>query len=151
MRELRQRNGAVFRQTLMQVPFFRPDLSGVEVDAVSDCIRSGWLTTGAKVREFEQKFAAYAGGVNAVAVNSCTAALNLALEALGLERGDLVIVPTFTFAATAEVVRYFDAIPVFVDSDPATLCMSPEALAATLEAIARGEGAAGLSAPHGRI
>jgi dTDP-4-amino-4,6-dideoxygalactose transaminase len=135
----------------MQVPFFRPAISEAEVNSVAECVRSGWLTTGGKVREFEQRFAAYANGKHAVAVNSCTAALHLALEALGLKRGDMVLVPTFTFAATAEVVRYFDAVPVFVDSEPTTLCMSSHALAETLEALSRGVSVAGLNPPYGRV
>jgi perosamine synthetase len=135
----------------MQVPFFRPAISEVEVSAVADCIRSGWLTTGHRVKSFEERFASYLAREHAVALNSCTAALHLALEALGVCRGDLVVVPTFTFAATAEVVRYFDAVPVFVDSDPATLCMSPEALAETLAALKRGQPVAGLTPPYGRV
>jgi perosamine synthetase len=126
-------------------------MSEAEVSSVAECIRSGWLTTGGKVKEFEQRFAEYVGVPHAVAVNSCTAALHLALEALGLQRGDLVLVPTFTFAATAEVVRYFDAVPVFVDADPVTLCMSPGALAETLEALARGHSVAGLKPPYGQV
>jgi dTDP-4-amino-4,6-dideoxygalactose transaminase len=135
----------------MQVPFFRPAMSEAEVEAVAECIRSGWLTTGKRVHEFEQRFAAYLGGKHAIAVNSCTAALHLALEALGLKRGELVLVPTFTFAATAEVVRYFDALPVFVDSEPGSLCMSPAALSATLEALAAGKEIAGLKPPYGPV
>ena len=135
----------------MQVPFFRPAISEAEVNSVAECIRSGWLTTGGKVKEFEERFASYLNGKHAIAVNSCTAALHLALEALGIQRGDLVLVPTFTFAATAEVVRYFDAVPVFVDAEPTTLCMSPGALAETLDALTRGTGVAGLKPPYGRV
>ena len=76
---------------------------------VVDVLRSGWLTTGPKAKEFEQEFAAMVGAQHAVAVNSCTAALHLALEAAGLREGDEVLVPTMTFAATAEVVTYFKA------------------------------------------
>src|SRR6188768_2541261 len=123
----------------MKVPFYRPNLTEREIEAVVSCLRSGWLTTGAITRQFESEFARYVGAKHAVALNSCTAALHLALEAIGLQRGELVLVPTMTFAATAEVVRYFDAIPVFVDADPVTLCIDPMALRATLEAIASGE------------
>src|SRR6187549_844133 len=99
----------------MSVPFFKPSVTEEEIAEVVDTLRSGWLTTGPKTKQFEQEFAAWAGTKHAIAVNSCTAALHLALEAVGLQRGELVIVPAMTFAATAEVVRYFDAIPVMVD------------------------------------
>lgn len=122
-----------------------------EIEAVVECLRSGWLTTGQRTTEFESRFAEYVGTRYAVAVNSCTAALHLALEAIGLKSGELVLVPTFTFAATAEVVRYFDAIPVFVDSDPETLCICPEALERTLAALANGEPVAGVSLPYGVV
>ncbi|MDQ3652232.1 MAG: DegT/DnrJ/EryC1/StrS family aminotransferase [Acidobacteriota bacterium] len=101
-----------------QVPFFRADLSGQEVEEVVATLRSGWLTSGPKVRRFEQEFAAAVGAPYAVAVNSCTAALHLAVEALGLKPGQAVLVPTMTFAATAEVVRYMGAIPILVDCEP---------------------------------
>ena len=100
-----------------QVPFFRADLSGQEVEEVVATLRSGWLTSGPKVRRFEQEFAAAVGAPYAVAVNSCTAALHLAVEALGLKPGQAVLVPTMTFAATAEVVRYMGAIPILVDCE----------------------------------
>ncbi len=86
-----------------------------------ETLRSGWLTSGPKVKRFEEEFAANVGAANAVAVNSCTAALHLAVEALGLKAGQRVLVPTMTFAATAEVVRYQGAVPVLVDCDPHTL------------------------------
>ncbi|HMR08592.1 MAG TPA: DegT/DnrJ/EryC1/StrS aminotransferase family protein, partial [Polyangiaceae bacterium] len=95
---------------------------------VLECLRSGWLTTGPRTKEFESRFAEYVGARHAVAVNSCTAALHLALEAAGVQKGEGVVVPTFTFAATAEVVRYFDAVPIFADSDAETLGMSPDAV-----------------------
>ena len=87
------------------------------------CLRSGWLTTGPRVKQFEERFAASVGAEHAVAVNSCTAALHLAVEALGLGPGQAVLVPTMTFAATAEVVRYQGAVPMLVDCDPVTLNM----------------------------
>lgn len=99
----------------MKVPFFRPRIGDAEITEVLECLRSGWLTTGPKVKQFEADFAAYVGAQHAVAMNSATAALHLALEAIGIKRGDAVLVPTMTFAATAEVVRYFDAKPVLVD------------------------------------
>ncbi len=135
----------------MAVPFFRPSITEAEINSVVACLRSGWLTTGPRTKEFEARFAEYLGVKHAVALNSCTAALHLALDAIGVQRGDLVLVPTMTFAATAEVVRYFDAIPVFVDCDPQTLCMDPEALAATLEALAAAHPVAGLKPPFGKL
>lgn len=106
------------RPTFLQ--FARPDVDQREFDAVSEVIASGWLTTGPKVREFEQKFAARVGAKHAVAVNSATAAMHLALEATGIQPGDEVITTTMTFASTAEVVRYFNAKPVLVDIDRRT-------------------------------
>ncbi len=106
--------------TRVSVPFFRPDLSSGEIKEVVATLKSGWLTTGPRVKRFEEKFAAAVGGKRAVAVNSATAALHLAVEALGLKAGQAVLVPTMTFAATAEVVRYLGAVPVLVDCDPIT-------------------------------
>jgi dTDP-4-amino-4,6-dideoxygalactose transaminase len=100
---------------MRSVPFYKPSLGKAEVTEVLDCLQSGWLTTGPKVKQFEQEFAGYLHRDHAVAVNSCTAALHLALEAIGLKAGQRVVVPTLTFAATAEVVRYFNAVPLFVD------------------------------------
>jgi perosamine synthetase len=107
----------------MKVPFFRPAVSDPEIAEVVATMRSGWLTTGPRVRRFEGAFAKAVGAAHAVAVNSGTAALHLALEAMGLKSGEAVLVPTMTFAATAEVVRYFGAIPVLVDCDPVTLLL----------------------------
>ena len=98
------------------LPFHVPDIGDEEILSVVETLRSGWLTTGTKVKQFEKEFAERLGTSNAVAVNSCTAALHLALEAIGLSEGDEVIVPTMTFAATAEVIHYFKATPVLVDS-----------------------------------
>jgi perosamine synthetase len=99
----------------MQVPFYRPSLTNAEISEVVDCLKSGWLTTGPRAKQFEQEFAAYMEQKHAIALNSCTAALHLALEAIGLQAGDTAVVPTMTFAATAEVVRYFSAAPLLVD------------------------------------
>jgi len=97
------------------LPFHVPDIGEEEIQAVAATLRSGWLTTGARVQEFEDLFATQIGCRYAVAVNSCTASLHLALEAIGLQEGDEVIVPTMTFTATAAVVTYFKATPVLVD------------------------------------
>src|SRR5690606_12580458 len=96
---------------------------------VAEVIASGWLTTGPKAREFEAAFAARVGAKHAIAVNSATAAMHLALEACGLQAGDEVITSTMTFAATAEVVRYFNAKPVLVDIEPLTLNLNVEQVA----------------------
>src|SRR5215471_2749132 len=120
------------------VPFFRPDVSDAEVDEVVSALRSGWLTTGPRVKKFEEEFAAAVGAKHAVAVNSCTAALHLAVEALGLKAGEAVLVPTMTFAATAEVVRYLGAHPVLVDCDPVTLNMDLEDAGRKVAALRRG-------------
>src|SRR5690606_34300384 len=102
------------------VPFFRPHIAEAEIDEVVDTLRSGWLTTGPKVKAFEKKFAETVNARFAVGVNSCTAALHLAVEAIGLREGDAVLIPTMTFAATAEIILYKNAIPVLVDCDPVT-------------------------------
>jgi dTDP-4-amino-4,6-dideoxygalactose transaminase len=105
----------------VDIPFFRPAIASDEIEAVNAVLRSGWLTTGPKTREFEEKFAAFlGGGVEAVAVNSGTAGLHLAAEACGIGPGDSVIVPTLTFTATAEVIRYLGAEIVLVDVEPGT-------------------------------
>jgi dTDP-4-amino-4,6-dideoxygalactose transaminase len=111
------------------LPFALPDIGEEEIAAVVACLRSGWVTTGPATKHFEQAFGAYLGGeLETIAVNSATAGLHLALECLGVGPGDEVIVPTLTFTATAEVVRYLGATPVFVDVDPATLNLSPLAV-----------------------
>ncbi len=108
----------------IRVPFYRPDLTEDEIEEVVAALRSGWLTSGPRVRRFEREFADAVKANHALAVNSCTAALHLAVEALGLKPGMAVLVPTMTFAATAEVVRYQGAIPILVDCDPATFNIS---------------------------
>jgi len=117
----------------LTIPFFRPSISDEEITEVTQCLKSGWLTTGPNSGAFETEFAdAIGDGVSALAVNSATAALHLAVEALGVGPGDEVIVPTLTFTATAEVVRYQGATPVLVDMDPDTLCLSLEAVEAAI-------------------
>jgi len=114
------------------LPFHVPAIGPEEIAAVVEVLKSGWLTSGAKVREFEQQFARLVGAREAVAVNSATAALHLALAAIGIEEGDEVIVPTMTFAATAEVVLYLRARPVLVDCSRDTLNIDPAAIEAAL-------------------
>ena len=107
------------------IPFHHADVGEEEAQAAAEVIRSGWLTMGPKTIEFEKQFASYVGAKHAVGVNSCTAALHLALDAIGLKSGDEVLVPTTTFTSTAEVVCYFKAKPVLVDVDAKTLCLDP--------------------------
>jgi dTDP-4-amino-4,6-dideoxygalactose transaminase len=109
---------SISHEPSINVPFLRPSLSNDEINEVVDTLRSGWLTTGPKVKRFEQNFAQAVNAKYAVALSSCTAALHLAVEALGLSAGQAVLVPTMTFAATAEVILYKGAIPILVDCDP---------------------------------
>jgi len=105
----------------IRIPFHRAAVGEEEIAALAEVIRDGWLTMGARTVEFENQFAQYVGASHAVAVSSCTAALHLALEAIGLQPGDEVLVPTTTFTATAEVVVYLGGRPVLVDIDTETL------------------------------
>jgi dTDP-4-amino-4,6-dideoxygalactose transaminase len=115
-----------------RIPFHRPSIGEAERDAVVAVLDSGWLTTGARAAAFESAFATFAGVEHAVAVNSATAALHLALEGIGVRDGDEVIVPTYTFAASAEVVLYLRATPVLVDVDPISGNVLPGSLGAAI-------------------
>ncbi len=119
------------------LPFAVPDLDQAELNEIKEVLDSGWITTGPKAERFEQEFADFVGSKDAIAVNSCTAALHLALQATGLQPGDFVLTTPYTFAATAEVIRHLNGIPVFVDVDPDTLNMDPHALAKTIEDLER--------------
>jgi len=99
----------------MKIPFHKAELSNEEINAASDVIRSGWLTMGEKTFEFERDFSKYTGASNSIAVNSCTAALHLALKAADIKAGDEVIIPAMTFIATWEVITYSGAVPVLCD------------------------------------
>jgi len=116
------------------LPFALPDIGEEEIAEVVDALRSGWVTTGAKAKRFEADFAAFLGdeSLHCIAVNSATAGLHLALEALGIGPGDEVITTTHTFTATAEVVRYLGADVKLVDIDPATLCIDVAAVDAAI-------------------
>jgi dTDP-4-amino-4,6-dideoxygalactose transaminase len=116
------------------LPFALPEIGEEEIAEVVDTLRSGWVTTGPKARRFEEAFAAYLGeaGLHCISVNSATAGLHLALEALGIGPGDEVITTTHTFTATAEVVRYLGADVVLVDIDAATLNLDPAAVEAAI-------------------
>jgi perosamine synthetase len=103
------------------LPFALPLIEEEEISEVIDTLRSGWITTGPKVKLFEKEFAEYIGCKHAIAVNSCTAALHLALEAIGIQEGDEIITSPMTFAATGEVIQYFKARPIFVDIDSKTM------------------------------
>ena len=116
------------------LPFARPDIGEAEIAEVVDTLRSGWVTTGPKAKRFEDDFTAFLGdpSLKSLAVNSATAGLHLALEALGIGPGDEVITTTHTFTATAEVARYLGADVVLVDIDPATLCLDPALVEAAI-------------------
>jgi dTDP-4-amino-4,6-dideoxygalactose transaminase len=120
------------------LPFALPEIGEEEIAEVVDALRSGWVTTGPKTQRFERDFLAFLGGgaapadLHAIAVNSATAGLHLALEALGIGPGDEVITTTHTFTATAEVVRYLGADVKLVDIDPATLNIDPAAVEAAI-------------------
>jgi dTDP-4-amino-4,6-dideoxygalactose transaminase len=118
---------------MRQVPFHRPAIGADEEREVLDALRSGWITTGPKVKRFEQEFAAYVGARNAHAVAHCTGALHLSLFAIGIGPGDEVITTPFTFTATAEVLAYRAARPVFVDIDPNTFNLDPARIEEVLE------------------
>jgi dTDP-4-amino-4,6-dideoxygalactose transaminase len=106
--------------------FGSPQILEPEIDEVLATLRSGWLGTGPKVAAFETKFRAYIGAQHALAVNSCTAALHLSMMAIGLQTGDEVIVPSMTFAATANSVIHAGGKPVLADVDRRTMCLDPE-------------------------
>jgi perosamine synthetase len=110
----------------MRLPLSSPDITQAEIDAVAGVLRSGRLSHGPKQAEFEGAFAAYVSSAHAVAVSSGTAALHVAIRALGIGEGDEVIVPSFAFIAVANVLRYERAIPVFTEIDPITLNLDPE-------------------------
>jgi perosamine synthetase len=133
-----------------RVPFHRAEIGEEEIAAVVAVLRSGWLTTGAECQRFEQEFAAHLGAPHALAVNSCTAALHLALDAVGLGAGDLVLVPAFTFTATAEVVTYFGATPVLIDCERETLNLDMHAAEETAARLHAGRPVPGV-AKHGRL
>jgi dTDP-4-amino-4,6-dideoxygalactose transaminase len=114
------------------LPYYRPFIDEGDIEAVIDCLRNGWLTTGPKVKEFEEAFETFSGAKHAIAVNSCTAALKLGLIALGIGKGDEVIMPALTFVAGAECVKQLGADPVFCDIDADTLCITPASIAAVI-------------------
>jgi dTDP-4-amino-4,6-dideoxygalactose transaminase len=115
-----------------RIPFCIPDITQREIDEVVDTLKSGWLTTGPKTRRFEEEFAKYSNVSQAVALNSCTAALHMTLAASGISEGDEVITTPYTFVASSEVIVYHKALPVFVDVDPFTMCIDPVKIEAAI-------------------
>jgi len=118
------------RQTFL--PYHQPLLGAEEEASVLDTMRSGWLTTGPKTKLFEKQIAEYVGAANCVALNSCTAGLHLALEAVGVGPGDEVITSPITFASTANVIVHRGAAPVFADVEPDTFNLDPAAFEAAI-------------------
>lgn len=111
---------------MMKIPITKPYLDGKELEYISKVISSGWLVQGSYIKEFEDRFAEYVGSKYAVATSSCTTALHLSLIALGIGEGDKVIVPSFTFVATSNVIEYLKAKPIFVDINIKTFNIDEE-------------------------
>ncbi|MCB1315616.1 MAG: DegT/DnrJ/EryC1/StrS family aminotransferase [Leptospiraceae bacterium] len=123
-----------FHKRKTRLPFALPDVGEREIQAGAKVLRSGWLTSGPEVQAFEKEFARATDAVDAVAVNSCTAALHLALEAYNIKAGDAVFVPDYTFIASAEIVLYGGALPVIVDVDRDSYLLTAEQLEACIAA-----------------
>jgi dTDP-4-amino-4,6-dideoxygalactose transaminase len=121
---------AATRSTFL--PFHRPWIDEAEIAEVVDTLRSGWLTMGPKTLQFEEQFAAYVGARFAIALNSCTSALHLALDAIGIGPDDEVITSVYTFTATAAVTMHLGGRPVLVDIQPDTMTMDPAQVAARI-------------------
>lgn len=117
----------------MNIPFSKVPLAGQELKYIDEVLKSGWLTTSSKALKFEEEFSNHVGADYACAVNSCTSALHLAIEACGIKSGDKVLVSTLTFTASAEVIRYMGADPVFLDVEYGTGLVSPTILEEALE------------------
>ncbi len=117
---------------MKKIPFAKVICDGNELAYIREVLESGWLTTASKAQRFEKEFAAFIKARHAYAVNSCTSAMHLALEALGVGPDDQVLVPTMTFTATAEVVRYLGADPVFLDVEYGSCLINQEILTRAL-------------------
>ncbi len=117
----------------MNIPFSKVPLGGNEYKYIDEVLKSGWLTTSSKALRFEKLFSEYVGVRYACAVNSCTSALHLAVEAAGIRKGDKVLVPSLTFTASAEILRYMEADPVFLDVEYGTGLISPSVLKKALD------------------
>ena len=122
------------------LPFALPDIDNEELLEIKDSLSTNWITTGPKVNQFEKEFAEVVGASFAIAVNSGTAAMHLSLEASGLTAEDIVVTTPYTFAASAEVIRYFNATPLFVDIDPETLNLDPQKVLATIDRLGERQG-----------
>ncbi|MFZ5979598.1 MAG: DegT/DnrJ/EryC1/StrS family aminotransferase [Candidatus Zixiibacteriota bacterium] len=129
------------------IPITRPVFDDDDIRAVSEVLKSGWVVQGSRVKEFERLFCEFTGGAHAIAANSCTSALHLSLVAAGIGPGDEVLLPSFTFIATANAVEYTGARPVFVDIDPATYNID----ANKIEACLKNHKSAGLTRPKAII
>ena len=116
----------------MTIPIARPSFGRAEEDAVVEVLRSGWVSQGPRVAEFERRFVEYVGAAHAIAVSSCTTALHLALLTAGVEPGDEVICPSLSFIATANAIVYAGATPVFADIDRATYNLNPESVESSI-------------------
>lgn len=114
------------------LPYCRPTADAHDIEAVAQTLRNGWMTTGPVVREFEAEFARASGVRHAIALNSCTAALHVALHAMGVGPGDEVVTPSLTFVAGAQCTMELGATPVFADVDPATLSVTVETIDAVV-------------------
>jgi dTDP-4-amino-4,6-dideoxygalactose transaminase len=116
-----------------KIPFAKVFIGESERSYISEVLNSGWLTTAGKALEFEKQFSEYVGAKFACAVNSCTAALHLGIDALGIEPGDKVFVPSMTFTGSAEIIRYMQADPVFLDTEYASNLVTPEILSKAIK------------------
>src|SRR5687768_5302317 len=116
----------------VRIPITKPVVGDEEANAAAEAVRSGWLTQGRRVQELEEALAAYTGARHAIVVSNCTTALHLALVAAGIGPGDEVIVPSFTFIASANAILHAGARPVFVDIDPKTYNTTPELIEAAI-------------------
>ena len=116
-----------------KIPFAKVFICGNEFKYLKEVLDSGWLTTSSKAIQFEKEFARFVGAKYSCAINSCTSALHLAVEAIGIRTGDKVLVPSLTFTATAEVLRYMGADPVFIDVEYGTGIISPAILKEALK------------------